>query len=246
MTSLDLSHNAFGPDGAIQVSSALASTPALLHLNLSATGAGDAGAVAIARVLQSSAYCTLRKIQLIGCSVKDEGGRAFAALLLAGRQLETLDLGWNSIRGEAAVLLGHAAAESAPTLAQFNGLPISLLKSGRLPPVPPLTDRDRRRRPIIDPEVELHLQGTGCGAPGAHAISKLLPVLPQLAAIVMPYQDLRDEGGVVLATAAAKYCPQLTFMMLSRNDISAAATGKIRALIPRLDDFHLRVNNRGG
>ena len=63
----------------------------------------------------------------------------------------------------------------------------------------------------------------------------------------MPFQDLKDEGAVAVAEAAYKACgSKLQFLMLSRNDVGHEATGTIRKLMPELDDFHLRINNRGG
>ena len=125
-------------------------------------------------------------------------------------------------------------------------MPLGTLRAGKLPPVPPLTERDRRRRPIIEPSHELHLQGGGCGEPGALALAALLPKLPRLLAIVLPYQDLRDGGALALAEAAATHCPALEFLMLSRNDVTRGASAKIDDLLPHLDSFHLRVNNVGG
>ena len=136
-------------------------------------------------------------------------------------------------------------------LERFCGLPLGLLRAGALPPVPPLTERDRARRPSIDANEELHLQGCGCGAAGACAVAALLPTLVAarkrpLRAVVMPFQDLGDEGAEAVARACAAACPSLDFLMLSRNDVGHEATQRVRALLPNLDDFHLRVNNRGG
>ena len=101
------------------------------------------------------------------------------------------------------------------------------------------------RRPEIDPKAELHLQGCGCGAAGARVVAALLPRLPPLLAIVMPFQDLGDEGGEIIATAAAAACPKLVFLMLSRNDVGGAASERIRDCWPHLTSFQLRINNRG-
>jgi len=259
LCSLDLSHTPLGAPGVAAVARVLSKANGLRALNLSGTGASDSGAKALAEVLGGTT--SVRSLQLIGAFVKDEGGIAFATLLRSGCSLEELGLGWNDIRGvDAAKALGEAAAD-ATLLVSFCGVPIGELRAGRLPRVPPLTERDRQRRPVIEPTEELHLQGHGCGAPGAQAITSLLPRLLcggappspvdvprklKLSAIVMPFQDLRDEGGEVIAHAAASYCPDLRFLMLSRNDVGAAATARIRKLLPELDDFHLRVNNRGG
>lgn len=245
LTALDLSHNALGARGVAAVAHALPSARSLVSLNLSATGAANEGAVAIAAALSAPAAPPVRKLQLVGCFINEEGGEAFAMLLRTRGSLEELNLGWNAIRGEGARALAEAAVK-APLLASVCGVPLAVLRQGRLPAVPPLTERDLRRRPAIEPSAELHLQGHGCGAPGAHAISQLLPRLPRLLALVMPYQDLKDEGAETIARAAAEHCPQLKFVMLSRNEVSASATDRIRQLLPQLDNWHLRLNNRGG
>ena len=244
LVSLDLSHNALGARGVSELARALPTMPSLVQLNLSATGAADVGAQALAKAIEEG--CPgLRYLELAGSFVKDAGGAAFASMLRAGVALETLNLGWNSIRAHAARELAEAAVKS-PLLQRFCGLPLGELRRGQLPPVPPLTERDRARRPAIDPKEELHLQGQGCGAPGAHVVAALLAGLPRLVAIVMPFQDLKEEGAVAIATAAKASCPRLRFLMLSRNDVGWEATLRIRSLLPDLDDFHLRINNRGG
>ena len=69
---------------------------------------------------------------------------------------------------------------------------------------------------------------------------------PPLRAVVMPFQSLGDEGAEEIARACALHCPQLSFLMLSRNEVSHEATCRIRELLPHLDELRLRINNRGG
>ena len=249
LRSLDVSHNPLGAPGVALIAAALAHLPALTALNLAATCASDEGTIAIADALARPTSCShLRVLSLMGASVKSAGGQALSRMVHneASPKLEDLGLGWNQIRGEAARELA-AAAVASPRLDRFCGLPIGALRNGLLPPVPPLTERDQRRRPPIEAGKELHLSGCGCGAPGAFAVAALLSRLPpSVSAVVMPHQDLGDEGAVAVAEAAARAFPQLSFVMLSRNDVGHEATAQIRRLIPHLDDFHLRVNNRGG
>lgn len=57
--------------------------------------------------------------------------------------------------------------------------------------VPPLTDRDRMRRPLIPPSQELHLQGHGFGDPGALVLAASLKLLPNnISAICLPFQGV--------------------------------------------------------
>ena len=250
LCALDVSHNPLGAAGVAALAVALGELPALTALNLAGTCASDGGSTSLADALLSSGTCPrLEELTLMGCSIKAKGGAALARLLAAGTPpLRTLGLGWNQIRGESAQELGLAAVAST-TLKSFCGIPIGTLRSGCLPPVPPLSERDAMRRPAIDPAEELHLNGCGCGSPGAHALAALLPRLPQrreLKALVLPFQDLGDEGAEAVVSAAAASCPALTFLMLSRNDVGEDASSRIRRVLPLLDDFHLRINNRGG
>lgn len=257
LVALDVSHNPLGASGAATLATAIRSLPYLTSLDCSGTSASDAGAAAIAQSLRPDAGDgtppPLAALAMTGCSIKAPGGAAFTALLQAPGALPhllELGLGWNNIRGDEAAALAQAALSfRGGQLARFCGLPLASLRRGELPPVPPLSERDRRRRPIVDPREELHLQGCGCGPPGAHALAALLPALAaryRLRAIVLPYQDLGDDGAIAIASAAAAHCPELSFVMLSRNDVGHAATSQLRALLPDLDDMALRINNRGG
>ena len=108
------------------------------------------------------------------------------------------------------------------------------------------TIRDRRRRPQYGPGEELHLQGHGFGSPGAHVVAALLPAFRGLRAIVLPYQELGSEGVEIVAEAAARYDGRVEFIMLSRNEAGPGTHSKASALLPWLDDFHLRLNAGGG
>lgn len=248
---LDVGHNAIGASGVRALASALSALPQLTHLALDATVCGDAGACALVDALHGDSHCPrLRELGLMGASIKNRGADALARLLGSSSSpphLTTLGLGWNAIHGDAARALA-AAAVGAQQLERFCALPIGTLRRGQLPPVPPLSERDQRRRPAFGDGEELQLNGCGCGAPGAFAVAALLPRLPTtLKAVAMAYQDLGDEGAEAVAAAAAARCAsRLAFLMLSRNDVGHEAAGRIRAAIPHLDDFHLRINNRGG
>ena len=246
LTSLDVSHNPLGSTGVGCLARALRELPHLTRLNVAGTSASDAGVMSLMNALADGAP-PLRDIGLTGCSVKDAGAASVAELLLRPGTLPyliNLGLGWNRIRGSAARELAKAVL-LRPHVDNFCGLPIGTLRRGALPPVPPLSERDKLRRPIIDPSEELHLQGCGCGPSGAYVIAALLPRLPPLKAVVLPYQDLGDDGVVALAEAAAAACPSLDFLMLSRNDVGHAAAERVQELFPHLDATRLRINNRG-
>ena len=243
LRALDLSDNRLLAEGASALAGALGSLPVLELLDLAGTGAGDKGASALALALGGSAR--LRSLQLMGCFIKSAGGAAIAQAVPTLPSLEDLGLGWNHVCGEAAVALSRAAL-AAPRLRRLSGVPLGLLARGSLPEVPPRVGRQLTRRPAFGPAEELNLQGHGCGAPGAYALAALLPRLPPLKALCLPYQDLGDEGAVAVASAAVACGLPLTFVMLSRNDVTNEGHARLQQLLPHLDDFHLRTNAGGG
>ncbi|KAL1529078.1 hypothetical protein AB1Y20_000053 [Prymnesium parvum] len=241
---LDLSHNHLGSAAVCALAAQLHSLPELRTLDLGATGAGDDGAAAIASAARACAQ--LRKLSLMGSFVKQRGGFALAEHLGALRELREIGLGWNKITGAAAVRLAEVVL-AMPQVQRFSGVPVSMLREGKLPPVPVPTLRDKMRRPSVPADRELYLNGGGCGAPGAMVVAALLQCLPSdLEAICMPFQDLDDLGAEAIVASAVSAKLPLRFLMFSRNNISDAATARMRELLPHLDDFHLRVNARGG
>ena len=96
LTSLDVSHNALGPSGVAAIAAALRAVPRLTSLDLSGSGASDAGAIALSEALRpggpggtgdlgdaagsASPPTQLRTLTLTGCSIKEDGGSALAAL----------------------------------------------------------------------------------------------------------------------------------------------------------------------
>ena len=94
---------------------------------------------------------------------------------------------------------------------------------------------------------ELHHRG-GCGPAGAYVVAPMLPLLrgvrrdaPACGGDAVP--EPRRRGAEEIARACAAL-PQLSFLMLSRNEVSG--TCRIRELLPHLDELRLRINNRGG
>jgi len=83
--------------------------------------------------------------------------------------------------------------------------------------------------------------------PGALVVAALIPLLPRgVTAVCMPFQDLDDAGAEAVVQAAMAAGMRLRFVMLSRNNISDEARERLQLQLPTLDQFHLRVNARGG
>eukprot|EP00435_Cladocopium_sp_Y103_P060705 s362_g22.t1 len=94
---LDLRMNGIQPDGAVALAKALMNNRTLTHLDLGYNRIGTAGAEALCTVLKTSNVQVLR---LEDNDVKDQGAKALVAL-----QLQVLELGFNQVTAEGAVLL---------------------------------------------------------------------------------------------------------------------------------------------
>ena len=164
--------------------------------------------------------------------------------------LVELGLGWNQIRGPEAKLVADAVLGfRSGQLQVFCGMPVGRMRTGELPPVPPLSEFNRQRRPTVEAGEELHLQGAAA-ARGAYVVASMLPLSPRrgsgdglLRAVVMPFQSLGDEGAEEIARRAR--CTAKPFLMLSRNEVSHEATCRIRELLPHLDELRPHQQPRG-
>ena len=205
------------------------------------------GAQAIAVADTAHRLPSLRTLSLVGSHIGSAGGAALAAAMRAEGfpPLTALQLGYNPIVGSAARALAEAVFDM-PSILDFSGIPLGRLRAGALPPVAPLTERERMRRPAYeDGEAELQLQGHGFGVPGARVLVRFLPDFPRLRAICVPYQALGSEGAEIIAEGAARAGLNLEFLMLSRNDVGGGAAERIGEMFPRLDEYHLRMNDGG-
>ena len=244
--------------------------PPLRTLNLMGCSIKSAGAAALARLLSSAprsdGYVDAEeeplgsppRLREVSTRRNRRGGSDQPSSRVRGAlpSLVELGLGWNQIRGPEAKLVADAVLGfRSGQLQVFCGMPVGRMRTGELPPVPPLSEFNCQRRPTVEAGEELHLQGGGCGPAGAYVVASMLPLLaakggqagrPPLRAVVMPFQSLGDEGAEEIARACALHCPQLSFLMLSRNEVSHEATCRIRELLPHLDELRLRINNRGG
>ena len=104
LQTLDLSHNALGALGVVEVAGLLEALPAITDLDLSATGASDGGTAALATVLASmlderpdGRAFALRRLNLTGNFIKEGGATALATLLTKQPPLSALGLGWNKV-----------------------------------------------------------------------------------------------------------------------------------------------------
>ena len=109
LTSLDLTCNKLGAEGAKAIAGALSSGMAVLKkIVLSTNDIEDEGAVAIGESLMSN--WTLEELDLAGCSIGVMGGKALGAGLQDGSALLTsLDVGFNALDEEAALSIVRAA-----------------------------------------------------------------------------------------------------------------------------------------
>lgn len=133
LTSVDLSHNEFGTEGARIVAPALAGLRSLCHLDLSHDLIKDEGAIALAGTLSSDqARCTALKT--LACDANDiraAGAVALAKLLVTVRSLSSLGLSDNLIKDDGAAAIAQTlVVDGKPVVARGGGLQLDLRSNG--------------------------------------------------------------------------------------------------------------------
>lgn len=104
----DLSHQALGPEQAIQIANALEYNTHLRILNLATNEIGSQGAVAIAAAIQKNLTSSLEMLNLWCNNISTEGVEAISDLLKQNSMLQYLTLGYNPVGDEGAILLADA------------------------------------------------------------------------------------------------------------------------------------------
>ncbi|KAG0196550.1 hypothetical protein BGX28_009996, partial [Mortierella sp. GBA30] len=106
LTTLDLSSNSIGENGAIALSEALKTNSTLTTLHLKRNSIGDNGAVALSEALNTNS--TVTTLNLSYNSIGDNGAVALSETLKTNSTLTILDLRNNSIRDDGVVALSEA------------------------------------------------------------------------------------------------------------------------------------------
>ncbi|GLE02982.1 hypothetical protein PINS_up011861 [Pythium insidiosum] len=125
-TTLDISHNALGDEGAVEIARLLRGFPALTRLDLSFNEIGDDGAVALADALQANATLTALSLHsriagsVVPSPLSDRGLGALAEALERHPAIVTLDLRDN-VMPPALVPKIVRMLQRNPRIQRFNG-----------------------------------------------------------------------------------------------------------------------------
>ena len=236
LTTLDLSGNSFGDDGATSLSQALAANTSLTTLNLSLNFIGAEGATSLSQAL--AVNTSLTTLYLSHNSISNAGATSLSQALEVNTSLTTLDLSHNSIGAEGATSLSQAlavntslttldlshnsiGAEGATSLSQALAVNTSL--------------------------TTLYLSHNSIGAEGATSLSQALAVNTSLTTLYLSHNSIGDEGAASLSQALEGNT-SLTLLHLSGNSISAegaASLSQALAVNTSLTTLNLSLNSIG-
>ncbi|XP_068756016.1 NLR family CARD domain-containing protein 3-like, partial [Montipora capricornis] len=219
LTTLDLSYNSIGDEGATSLSQALAVNTSLTTLDLSRNSIGDEGATSLSQAL--AVNTSLTTLDLSCNSIGAEGATSLSQALAVNTSLTTLHLSHNSIGDAGATSLSQALAvntsltilalsgnsigdEGAPSLSQALAVNTSL--------------------------TTLHLSGNSIGDKGATSLSQALAVNPSLSPLTLSASSISAEGATSLSQALAVNT-SLTTLNLSANSISAEGAASLSRAI---------------
>ncbi|XP_068753257.1 protein NLRC3-like [Montipora capricornis] len=247
LTTLNLSENSIGAEGATSLSQALAVNTSLTTLNLSDNFLGDEGAASLSQAL--AVNTSLTTLHLHGTSIGAEGATSLSQALAVNTSLTTLNLSHNSIGDEGATSLSQALAvnTSLTTLdLSWNGIvdegATSL--SQALAVNTSLTTLDLCHNLIVDDGATslsqalavntslttLDLSHSYIGADGATSLSQALAINTTLTTLNLSDNSIGAEGATSLSQALAVNT-SLTTLDLARNSIGAeGATSLSQAL----------------
>ena len=236
LTTLYLSQNSIGAEGATSLSQALAVNTSLATLDLSVNGIRPEGAISLSQAL--AVNTSLTTLYLSQNSIGAEGATSLSQALAVNTSLTTLNLSRNSIGAEGATSLSQAlavntsltslylsqnsiGAEGATSLSQALAVNTSL--------------------------TTLYLSQNSIGAEGATSLSQALAVNTSLTTLNLSRNSIGAEGATSLFQALAVNT-SLTTLNLSWNSIGAeGATSLFQALAVNtsLTTLHLFVNSIG-
>ncbi|QUY40769.1 COR domain-containing protein [Acaryochloris marina] len=237
LSSLDLSDNEVGADGARAIAENLQQ---LSSLNLSFNEVGDDGARAIAENLQQ-----LSSLDLSDNEVGDDGARAIAENL---QQLSSLNLSFNEVGDDGARAIAEnlqqlsslnlsnnnvgddGARAIAENLQQLSSLNLSFNEVG-----------DDGARAIVENLQQLSsldLSGNKVGDDGARAIAENLQ---QLSSLNLRNNNVGDDG----ARAIAENLQQLSSLNLRNNKVGDDGARAIAENLQQLSSLNLSNNNVG-
>ncbi|XP_068756025.1 protein NLRC3-like [Montipora capricornis] len=236
LTTLDLSYNSIGDEGAASLSQALAVNTSLTTLDLSDNSIGNAGATSLSQAL--AVNTSLTTLNFRDNSIGNAGATSLSQALAVNTSLTTLRLVCNPIGDEGAASLSQALAvnTSLTTLSlSFN----SIGDEGATSLSQALA--------VNTSLTTLHFSGNSIGAESATSLSQAIAVNTSLTTLTLSGNSFGDEGANSLSQALLVNTSLTTFK-LSCNSIGVAgATSLSQALAVNtfLTTLNLSYNSIG-
>ena len=219
LTTLDLSQNSIGDEGATSLSQALALNTSLTTLTLSQNSIGAEGATTLSEAL--AVKTSLTTLHLSWNSIGAEGATSLFQALAVNTSLTTLTLSHNSIGAEGATSFSQALALNT-SLTTLHLCRNSIGDEGA-------TSLSQALK-VNTSLTTLKLSHNSIGAEGATSLSQALAVNTSLTTLHLSYNSIGAEGATSLSQALAVNT-SLTTLHLSWNSIGAeGATSLSQAL----------------
>ena len=236
LTTLNLSGNSIGAEGATSLSQALAVNTSLTTLNLSRNSIGAEGATTLSQAL--AVNTSLTTLDLSDNSIRSEGATSLSQALAVNTSLTTLNLSRNSIGTEGATSLSQALT--------LNTSLTTLNLSFNLIGVEDATSLSQAF--AVDTSLTtLNLSVNFIGVEGATSLSQALAVNTSLTTLNLSVNFIGVEGATSLSQALAVNT-SLTTLTLSRNSIGnegAASLSQALAVNTSLTTLYLSRNSIG-
>ena len=237
LTTLTLSQNSIGTEGATSLSQALAVNTSLTTLHLSWNSIGAVGANLLSQSL--AVNTSLTTLTLSHNSIGAEGATSFSQALAVNTSLTTLHLCRNSIGDECATSLSQALkVNTSLTTLKLSHNSIGAEGATSL----------SQALAVNTSLTTLHLSYNSIGAEGATSLSQALAVNTSLTTLHLSWNSIGAEGATSLSQPLAKNT-SLTTLKFAHNSIGAeGATSLSQALAVNISITTLKLswNSIGG
>ncbi|XP_044177994.1 NLR family CARD domain-containing protein 3-like isoform X2 [Acropora millepora] len=236
LTSLDLSQNSIGVEGASSLSQTLRVNTSLTSLCLYWNSIGDDGASSLSEALRVNT--SLTSLDLYGNSIGDEGASSLSGALRVNTSLTSLNLGQNSIGDEGASSVSEALRVNT-SLTSLNLSENSIGVEGGSS----LSEALRVNTSLTS----LYLCVNSIGVEGASSFSETLRVNTSLTSLDLTGNSIGVEGASSLSEAL-RVNTSLTSLYLARNSIGVEGASSLSEALrvnTSLTSLHLGSNSIG-
>ena len=207
VTSVSLSYNSIGAEGANSLSQALRVNTSLTSLNLSNNSISAEGANSLSQALRVNT--SLTSLNLSQNSIGDEGDNFLSQALRVNTSLTSLDLSLNSISAEGANSLSQALRVNT-SLTSLNLYQNSIGDEG--------ANFLSQALRVNTSVTSVSLSSNSIGAEGANSLSQALRVNTSLTSLNLSLNSIRAEGANSLSQAL-RVNTSLTSLNLYQNSI---------------------------